>query len=592
MDIQGLYKYKDFEALWDRLATTIITGRRHKYYDRTVEVADRNYSFITGDNQEELVISYKENETAEQKTQRQRLHNSITQHLSVKAMNQYAPINRPDVVNERIENTEKGDSNWKQEIEENRKHFTHEGTLEDYLSSRFLDLTFYDPNAWILGDIVNDDPINSKPKVYPVEIYSSQAIDYEIESGIVHQLTVNHKIQMLDENGEIVKGDKFTIHANDRAIVATEFIMMTDELPEGEVWIIDQNEPSERKFIIQRIETLSKILPAIQVGFIKDPTTKWNTYVSPLYKAEKVYLDAINTKSEYDLAKAVHGFLQKFIMAPDCDYDTCERGYLPDGDECPKCHGSGLAIHQTVQDIVVINEPQSKEEHIPLDQWVHYVEFPQHVLEYYREDLRDYEVKVSEALFNKDVFTVHRFTETATAKVLDNQSVNDALYLAATRKGEIWKHLIRLIAIHTGNDEGLRLVYEVERDFRLESLDELISYREKLIVSKAPAETISKIDELISRKVRIHPEEIENQKAAQKFKPFNGMTENERLIALNSVPRSSNIFVSWLYYEQAFAEIFNEYPDFYKLPFERQKTIFEDQISTYIEPIEPIETDG
>lgn len=589
LDLQPLFKYKDFDSLYQRLAETIINGRRHKHYNHTVEVADMNYSFMTGDGQEEVIIKYKENEKDEAKEQRQRLYNSLTQYISSKVLHQFKPINRPDVVNERMERDVE-DKSWISEIQERRNNFTVNGSLDKYLNDRFLDLLFYDPNAWLVAEIENTDPANRKPYVYAVEVYSKQAIDYEIESNLVQQLTILHQVTMIDEDGQHEQGEKYIIHANDRSIVAHQFISQNVndiDFSQGEAVVFNQGEEDEKRFWVTRYETNSIVCPAIQVGYLRDPRTNWETFVSPLYPAEKLYEDIITTKSEYDLAKAIHGFIQKFVMAHDCDFDDghgniCERGCLPNMEECPKCMGTGLAIHTTVQDVVVINAPQDKEEHIPLDQWVHYVEIPQHIIDKYREDLRELEVKVSEALFNKDVFTKHTFAETATEKVLDKESVNDVLYVAAEQKAALWKFFIQMIAIHTQNIEGLKLTYEHERDFRLETMEELVSYREKLVQAKAPNELIEKIDEVMARKLRIEPESIERQRVMSMFKPFNNMTENERLIALNSVPRNSEIFTQWIYHDRIFFDLLNEIPVFSELPPEDQKRLYQEKAREFL----------
>jgi len=287
------------EELQNILFNTVANNAKHIDYKRTVSVAHWNYKIMTGDDQDDIIVSYKRREITEQQHQRIRLTNSRTQYVGNKVFNLYSEVHRSD----RTVNNIRNDSNDVDSLVFNLNNFNELRDLETYLDEKYRYFNFYDPNAFLVIEFDNEDPVNEKPTVYPFEVKSDEAVDYTYDRGVLQYLTVRQDVEY-----KSVKKDE-TVHAYKWTMYAPLVSYVAQHIPEDAVFEIPEGWDilTIQMKDVETLETMSDRVPAMQFGYLRDPITAGRTYVSPMYPAEKILTDLIWRKSEYDLAHALHG---------------------------------------------------------------------------------------------------------------------------------------------------------------------------------------------------------------------------------------------------------------------------------------------
>jgi len=602
-------KYNN-EQLRQLLEKAIITSRTHKHYKRTCELAEYYRKIVTGEDQGELVVSYKPRETAAQKEQRIAITNTRTQYVSNKVLSVFKRVPRSDNVVDNIyyEDEAKDNNDKIAEIQKRFENFHNGESMKDWLTEAFEHWEFMDPNAWLVVEFRNVD--KEKPFIYPVEVPSKQAIDYEWYHGELQYLMIKQSSEIWEKEknkshnvpddikrtvekiikGVTRKGDKYLLYAADYALEYVELAAPDKIMPEEAVLYAGyqlvqlQVGNVKKRFAVKEYDTKSKICPAKQFGYIKDPETARETFVSPLHPADKIYRDLINTKSEFDLAKALHGFLQKIQYAKACDYegefegnqDRCLNGKLAVSQKvCPSCNGVGLKIHKTTQDVILVQWPDGKEEHIPLDQAVHYVEVPEHIIKMWKTEVQDLEKDVSFAIFNTNLFdrTEIVFKETATAKTLDAERANDVLFDYGSQMSAFVKFITMIAAIHTRNDDKIVIDHKIS-SFNLETTFDLLTQRRLAVEAGSPYTIIQGIDmRIMQKQSQDAPENIEWIRVREKFRPFREKSKEEKMFILADLGADDPKKVLYIHFEDIMDMIEFKFPSFAQMTLDVQKKV-------------------
>lgn len=608
-----LREYNDQE-LFDIIVDTIKHSKRHKYYHDTVKHAKFCHQIMTGDDQKELLVKFKR-ENEQQEEQRIKLTNSRTQYASGKIISVFDEVERSDNVVEVIKYDSPSDTKEKQleEIHTLLDKFWGEMKAIQYTYEAVKRLNFYDPNAFL---IVNFTPFEAKLQktdfVYPIEVYSEQAINYEYSNGVLLYLLFyqEDEIDDEDERGNPKKkvAKNYYLFAKD---VSFELLELPDnkapELYAGyqymEIEMVNapytyESQPSQmpakmqnvKKFQWKRYETKSKRIPVMRVGYILDARTRNATCVSPLHKAEKLLYDLIWTKSEYDLAKALHWFYQKFIYAPACTYEHEEHGYCISGklsksdQTCPNCDGTGMLVHTTVQDVIILRLPDNAQEIVPLSNMVHYENIDISIGKHLQEDFKSIEADIFKAVFNSQAFDRSEIAVTATEKTLDLRAVKNALLSFANQCSRIYKFIIEMTAIYTDNDDGLIIQHKHPRDFKLESIEDRIAMRKALLDSGAPYQIIRDNDlAIIELQNQDNPEILQVLQARERFRPFREKTESERMFILTGLKAEDYHRILWVHFEDIMTEIAFEdkargEKPWHTLAYPEQKAIIDEKV--------------
>jgi hypothetical protein len=593
-----MYKYLG-ESLKAKLIDIIEHDKKHQFYQQTVDYAKYCKQIMTGDDQDELVISYKISETATQKEQRLRLYNSRTGYVSNKILSTFNEVERTDAVVDNISyNSEVDIDGLKSRLEV----YTPDQNFKKYVHDAARRLNFYDPNAWIVTEFRVDEPLKA-PYPYPMEVFSDQAIDFEVAHNKLQYLVVCHKISIKKNDTtsveqptktaaklKTVDGKKFTIYGAGNSYRITE---LGDEPTELDTIVI-----KEIKYTIEFFDTKVREVPAVRIGYIKNASTGWKTFVSPLHPAKHIMQDLINNKSEYDLHKALHGFIQKYVFAEACDFiapdnqDRCNGGNMNiSGKQCTKCKGTGKKIHTTVQDVILIKMPEFKDEHIPLKDFVHYVEIPKHIIDAYKQDVKDLELDVSYAIFNKDTFTKSDVANTAFEVKLNKQSVYNVLSDFGDNVSRLVKTLTRQAADAIGLPEGIMVEYMIPKDFRMDSLEDILTMRKAAIDAGSPYDVVSNFDIQMLQKQNIdNPTIVDQIKAQEGWRPFKDKTLEERIMIISMLEPLDPDKVLYTYFDKIFTKIWSNpaFNLFHKMKYDAQKIIVDREVEAIIKDKTPV----
>lgn len=589
------YKYTP-EALRSKLIEIVREGTTHQDYAHVTKYAKWCHQIMTGEDHREILVKYKQSETKDQQDQRVRLYDSRTKHLGHKVSSQFLAIEKTDNVIEMIEyEGGKKDDPRLGELDMRLKNFYDDASLKRYLYDDVRHYVFHDPNAWLIVEGTENDPRMERPWTYPFIASSTQAVDFEYHIGILQYLVVRLNITVLENEGkknELARpGHHFTLYGPGTAI---EMIELADDdpiVPEGyELLVVEKDDFKIKNYAFDQFDTPTPVVPAQRFGYLKDPRTDKRTFVSPIYPAEEILRDIIKTKSEYDLARALHGFIQKFALAKTCDYSTDDGDRCVSGtmmlsqSECPRCKGFGLIVHKSVQDVILIEMPEAKDEHIPLSDFVHYVEIPDYIIKAYRDDLEKLEKEVSTAIFNAQVFDRSEVAITATEKRLDQEQ----LYNVLTPYADNWSRMFVFVVRRTAEimDIAQKLVvdHRFPLDFKLETIYELIQMRKSATDAGTPQDVIQSIDKkILAKQNRDNPEYVTRVEIREKFRPFQQLSTDERMQVVGMLDDLDPEKILYIRFSSIFRDITEEQPKFYDMPFDKQREIVDGYVDKYVE---------
>ena len=626
-----IYRYDPIQ-LRERFLQLVQRNKPHKHYEHTVEYAKFWKSMYTGEDQVEYLLSYKPSEKQNQQKQRIKLQNTRTQFVSHKADHSLSQLNTVDPA---IMSISYGKDNKKEDalekINSRLDIFSDGKHLKQYAFKKIKYLNIIDPNAFIV--IEQEDIAEEFPTVaFPVEIYSHEAWQYEKKNGVLQYLVslVTENVEVAtskDQARRILKREyENALKVNDKAITTQKFDIRSEERRIYTMYgpnviyrmteIMSDSEKSEDfetvkmtigdhdvEFKFESFETNNPYNPAFCVGYLEDPNTNGETYASIFHGGEKLYKQLMWDVSELNLAKALHGFIQKLVYAPTCrnqrstdkGIEYCQGGtYHLSGEKCNVCKGTGKLIHETVQDIVVVRMPETKsEEVVPLSQMVHYVEIPIHILEAQKESIKDTERDIYKAILNFDLSSKEdaKFQETATGKILDMRGMYAVLGLLGEQVSNFFKHAVRNQAGYLNIEKGLIVQHQYPLDLRLDTLTDKVEQRKMAIDAGISGEILAKIDEeIMALQCNGHHETIEKYRVWSSWKPFADKSINERLSILAALDDDAPLKVLYTFFERIMAEIQEDRIDsepFYKLPYMEQRAIIDQKVQEYTEAYYP-----
>lgn len=587
------------EQAYQVLQRTIAEELRHRHYARTVKVAKYARQMHLGDTQEDLIVQYKINETDLQKKQRVRLYNSLTPFVLTQIKKQISKIRRTDHIAKTIEHT--SESSLK-EIQQSISKFYAGQSLEDWLFDRIEYYYLNDPNAFIITerrDIRDERDAIKSITSYPFEVTSEQAINYKYENGNLQWLIVEHtrpapkkkedKITYSETVKKKGKEEKerrktlstFYFYHTGFTIQLSEFQDRKD-LPDSipyETLEIKCKGDQIRSFIVGLFETGTTEIPAIQVGTILDVKTYNHSFITPIHLVKDIFDDLIQLKSQEDVTRAIHVFAKLFQYAPECEFfddsGRCDGGYIS-GDEskiCPDCKGTGVNVHTTEQEAVLLALPSDYEKFFPLNQIAHYLAPPDHVPGYLGEKINEAIGRISIGLFGSDIFARPNSVNTATEVMVEKDEVHDVLSPIGITYSRTFEKIVRVTAQYLGKGQGLKVAHAFPLDFKTRTLGQLQAAYKNATETNASWEVLWGIEcDILTKIYANNPTVVASAKIWQQFKPFAGKSKEEIVFIISS--RANDDFDRVLY--ENFARIRREIEQesegqFFALQYDEQK---------------------
>jgi len=543
----------------DILLNAIAENKPHRDYDYVVKLAEQYNQIMTGEGQDKWVLSYRPRESDDEKRQRLDITISRTDQQSNRFVILTDKISRADNVVDNI--YYESDTQDATKIENVVSEFFGGLSLNDYIHQVVQHYNFYDPNAWLM---INFERDGDTVTPYPVEFPSSEV--YQYKQGI-NSTEWFIALQKITVNDNIV--NKFTLLAGDIGVTAIE---------QGEKEINALSyKVNDKYYSVEAVVTDSKVTPAFKVGYITDPKTSRRTFVSILHPALKAFKRLINYGSEYDLSMGLHGFLKMYQYANVCEYEIeteghisrCNEGYLNiDGSkvECGNCKGTGLILHKSPQDVILIKYPDGKDEHIPLQEMIHYVHIPMDIVNLQKDNIdraiEDIQISVLNTQLVDRAEVMRNVT--ATEKIIDLDNVNSILYKHGKNFARLKKDVVHQSAIYMGVNDGLIVNHEFPKDFQLETVAQLIGMRETALKAAAPYAIVENIDtKILVKQSQGDQVNVQWVRAWEKFKPWKELAVNEKLNVLAELPVTDKKRVLYIYFDEVKNYVESKYSDFY-----------------------------
>lgn len=519
------------ESALDYLKNIVKQEATLKHYDRRVKLASEYYDYYTGNLNDRLkkIISRESEVEFEQRK-------DLTNHVSKAILNStklpFQKAARKTPLIRKIDFTTTNSETRRKEINDFLATYNGDKSLDQYMEQMVIEYNFIDPNAFLIIEFQPNTELE-KAKPYPFIATSNQVIDYNYINGIIDYVVVRLSTKFVEM--DIQKdGFKYTLYQGNQTFVfdqvgidyqeaGVEFF--TDDIKKFKISIFDVQSDGDPELIPA----------AIQFGYIQDPETQYETYLSIFDCALPYLRKTLKTNSELDQSMAMMAFPQRFRYVSQCQAEGCHHGKLPDNKDCPSCGGTGKAkVHKGSQDIQELDLPKDPLEMVDLTKLAYDHSPNIELLNFQDAYIKNLKIDIHTAIFNSDTFTKSTVSTTATEKILDVDNMNDTLYTFCRRYSQIWQFNVYFIAVFTDNakktQDGSDIIiqHKFPNDLKLKSLTDLMLDLKSAYDSKASVSTISAIEDDINEILYSdRPDELKKIKIQQNFNPFKGYTQDD-----------------------------------------------------------------
>lgn len=575
-------------------------GLRHKNYVRTCKLAEEYEAIITGEGVEKYMKKFERRETLAEFEQRVSLTVNITSTVCGNLIDPQKKLSRSNSIEKTFEFIENKVDKYEELTSILNRFYEDNKSVEAYMSKVWIEQNNIDPNALLVIDWATNKK-GERIKPYPVEYPASQVYHYNVKNGVLEWVCVHREEDNFDPEMYILYTKDFTLIVTRNtelqswpveADIQYYKVLPVDNI-EGEIvatfkqsdnifWDVNIPKPHNLGFV-----------PAKFFGYLTDLKTR-RTFLSSIYKAIPLLKKVIKANSELDLTMALHAYPQKLVYVNPCK--SCNgSGRSIDGSICEDCGGSGLEdkeVHQGALDVLKIPKPRDKEDMVPLQNFIHYVEQKVELLKFQDEYVDKLTKKCKEAVYNSEIFSRKDVAETAYGKNIDLQNVYDALWEMACAYAEMYNFIVESVSRITDLNDGLIHRLSFRKDFKMKSLTDL--YQDLVLISTANADEFVKKaseDDIAEVLYESDPRELLKYKTSRYFFPFNGKTREEVLVIVTnpSMVRERTV-VLWANFSYIFDELEMEFKnkeiDFYMMPREEQKKAIESKVDEIIEELD------
>ena len=586
------------------------SNKKHADYQRTVDLAKEYKAHVSGVGIDEYLKRFAKREDEEMFEQRKRLTNSISQSVASSLQKPFYKVARNKNVKKKF--TLKGDKTREEIVQKMISGFygTNELNtkgLDFWLKNRFIELTFTDPNAFVVIEW-EAKPENVPLEPYPYEVNSIDAYDYTYKHGVLNELFTRQSetIICLDKDGSEKEKvvDAFTLYEIGSSLKVVEYC---PKYFEAKGIVIDETRQvtfveNEIHFIATYNETNLDFIPAFRVGYIRDTATVGRTFVNPFESAMPYFRKALKAVSELDLSITLHTFPQKLQYVTKCKgkgTKKCNNGMVSGTQTvCSECKGSGLQIHTSGQDAIYFPLPDTPDEMFDLDKILVYKQPPIDLIKFQDEYVRNLKKDAHLSVYNSNMFLAEdpQFAKTATEVNTNTQGIFDTLFPYTEKFSEVWKTAVKVFVRLSGFLTDFELIHIFPTDLEIKTVAVLMAELKLANESEAPSYFRDAILEEIANQV-YEGDELGREKhfIRHKFFPFSGKTETEILFLMASPYVSNFTKVLYANFEAIFTDIEKAVPNFYKLNYNLQWEKLNEFVKPYLEEInsqnEPLRID-
>ena len=576
------------------------SNKKHADYQRTVDLAKEYKAHVSGVGIDDYLKRFAKREDEEMFEQRKRLTNSISQSVASSLQKPFYKVARNKNVKKKF--TLKGDKNREEIVQNMISGFygTNELNtkgLDFWLKNRFIELTFTDPNAFVVIEW-EAKPENVPLEPYPYEVNSIDAYDYIYKHGVLNELFTRQSetIIYLDKDGaekeKVV--DAFTLYEIGSSLKVVEYC---PKYYEAKGIVIDETRQvtfveNEIHFIATYNETNLDFIPAFRVGYIRDTATDGRTFVNPFESAMPYFRKALKAVSELDLSITLHTFPQKLQYVTKCKgkgTKKCNNGMVSGTQTvCSECKGSGLQIHTSGQDAIYFPLPDTPDEMFDLDKILVYKQPPIDLIKFQDDYVRNLKKDAHLSVYNSNMFLAEdpQFAKTATEVNTNTQGIFDTLFPYTEKFSEVWKTAVKVFVRLSGFLTDFELIHIFPTDLEIKTIAVLMAELKLANESEAPSYFRDAILQEIANQV-YEGDELGQLKhfTRHRFFPFSGKTETEIQFLMASPYVSNFTKVLYANFEAIFTDIEKALPNFYKLNYNLQWEKLNEFAKPYLEEI-------
>ena len=550
-------------------ASRIVNKHTHKNYERVNNLRELYTQLITGEKQDDLIKQFFSTQSEEERKKIMTVTRPVTAAVCNSLQAAFKKVLRTNPIAKEIDFNEFTEE--KKALVEGRKDKYFAGqSLDYYIEKRFHDLTFLDPNSFIVTEFLPFDFKNEKSWPFPLEVSSQQAVDYKKVNGVLQYLMAEYGLSFTDAEGKAANGVKIIIYLENYSIVFTQVAKTSNaQLGNDKYLFVKENITfndnqtlenvpvrmitEDKEFIVTYYNHKTGRVPAESVGYVFDKSTDGQTFVSPIhYGAIDYLLKTIKTAAELDLTIHSHTFPRMAAYVEPCSVEA--NGKCASSGEnvfdCKKCGGRGFQLPSSSKDITTLKLPRNMEDAIDLSKLIHYSYPPIEGIKFQEEYVEKLTQKCYKSVFNSDVFAKDEIAQTATGKNIDLQNVYDTLYDYGSKISNYWENTVRMIAVLVDITDCLPKL-KFPKDFKMKSLSDLLADLKTATDSNAPVFIKNEIIKDISNQMFVdRPTEQLRIEGKQALYPFSGKTIAEINIGLNSGLALKRDGVLWMYYDR------------------------------------------
>lgn len=551
----------------------------HQYYQKTVDLAKFWTSIVDGMGQDELILSYKLRESPEQKKQRLQITHTPTKATCSRSIRNYDRLQSAEGAKKSI-NYEDANSPQYTALAQRLSIFNGDKDLETFLfdaQKRFIQT---DPNAFLLilfdGQRNNQGAFIDKPVPHPEIIPCSEVYDVKFDNGRYYWLC---RLQIMSGKNGTNTGTykRYTLYAPDFVLQFVEQNEFAPAAPKtAQIYLMKIEEKdvvfSLTTYSISSAKQLSSPdyeVPFAPLGF--DYNGKW--YETIFAPSESHVRQLVNRSSEYELTMALHVFMQKYQYVRPCTHMEKGAGHCDNGimslskQPCSSCKGTGKKIMTTVQDTVTIELPEDRDQFFPIGDMVRYVEMPFEIVNHLKQEITDLQSEIEQDIWGIDLRKTPDGQLTATEVLSRYDTVYVALSRIDAHYGQLWQKCVKLTAKYAEIEEGLSVSYVPRKTYNMETLGELAAAFKELKESGAPYPVLRALELAIMKKQGgVTDEQLIWDAAIERFRVFKSKNDTNIASILSTVPDNDFHRILWAYFDEIFAEIKEEHPEFPKYP--------------------------
>lgn len=577
----------------------IQTGSVHPNYERVSNLARKYKALITGEDNDFLMEQFVRRESKEMFEQRKIITQAITPAVSSSLEKPFNKVARNDKVKKEFDFKNASKNNIVQGMIDGfyGSRYNNRG-LDYWLKMRFQELTFTDPNAWIVLEWEAQEA-NKPLEPHPFEVSSEQAVNFDIKNEELQWLLVRQNIKFNKREGDNVKevdGVKYTFYLPN---ITIDFCQVCKNNLRFEGYELSSNqelkEINKVNYLVSVYETKLNFIPAFRIGYNRDPFTDGKTFVNPWHSAMPFFMKSIKTVSEFDLTMSLHAFPQKLQYVEKCQGEskskTCYNGLVNGtADTCNACKGTGYKIHTTAQDAILRPMPEDSKDMIKLEDTLVYKSPPIDLIKFQNDYIQQLKVESHLAVYNSQIFINPDQITAKTATEIDSnmEGVYDALEPYTEKVSEIWMqvvgtfaHLAAVQDVHGGT-----ILHQFPPDPKLKTTSILINEMDAINKSGAPSFMRDAVAKDLASLIYTGDElGMLKYKIKHKFFPFNGKNPDEIALLMTSQYVSDFTKVLYSNYEAIFSDVANENLDFWIKSYSEQWDIIKVMTEKYIDDL-------